>query len=68
MKRLLLVLFFFVVPISLLAQDSALGGRCKARDRYRSAVDPQAAPSPKPAVPQRAHVLSQGLVLGLGAI
>ncbi len=54
MKRLLLVLVFFAMPVSLLAQDSASTSTPTAKVATDStpATDPQAAPSPKPAEPQ----------------
>jgi hypothetical protein len=54
MKRLLLVLVFFAMPASLLAQDSASTSTPTAKVATDSApaTDPQVAPSPKPAEPQ----------------
>jgi len=50
MKRLLLVLVVLVVlPISLLAQDSASAPSSKLATDSAPVADPQAAPSPKPA-------------------
>ena len=52
MQRLLLVLVFFVLPITLPAQDPGQTSSSRVATDSASTADPQAAPSPKPAEPQ----------------